>query len=222
MANLRLVQHTLLGAVRHRRTLATCRALLGALTLVAIGVQLVAASRVAGFHFANFFGYFTILSNAFAAAVLLYAAANVGPPHRLDVVRGAATVYLALVGIVFTLLLANLESNVVPWVNAVVHYLMPVAIVADWALNPPNSRLTAREALSWLAIPLSYVAYTLIRGSVVHWYPYPFLDVGAIGLVAMSAYVVGIFVITAFLAFGVRAVGNALRERRDRAARPPS
>ncbi len=217
------MQNTLLGAVRHGRTLSTCRALLGTLTLVAIGIQLVAASRIAGFHLANFFGYFTILSNAFAASVLLYAAANIGPPHRVDIVRGAATLYLATVGIVFTLLLANLESNVIPWVNGVVHYIMPVAIVADWISNPPHSQLTVREALSWLAFPLAYVAYTLIRGSVVHWYPYPFLNVDAIGLPAVTAYVAAIFVFTLLVALVVRAAGNALRKRRSGgAARPPS
>jgi hypothetical protein len=35
--------------------------------------------------------------------------------------------------------------------------------------------------LAWLAYPLVWFAYTLIRGASVDWYPYPFVDVAAHG-----------------------------------------
>ena len=46
----------------------------------------------------------------------------------------------------------------------------------------------------WLVFPLVWTAYTLIRGAIVDWYPYPFLDhrLHSIGVVAL--YVVGIAV----------------------------
>ena len=54
-------------------------------------------------------------------------------------------------------------------------------------------------ALVWLAYPLGWFAYTLVRGRATHWYPYPFVDVtqhgyGGVlvrGLVFMLAFAIG-------------------------------
>jgi hypothetical protein len=184
--------------------LAQCRLGAGALGLVAVCVQLVAAARSAHFNAANFFGYFTILSNIFAALVLVYAALRRNTPsHRLDVLRGAATVAMVLVGIVFSLLLAALESDLVPWVNVVVHYVMPVLLAADWLIDPPRQRLTMVDGFWWLVFPLVYLLYTLVRGAIVHWYPYPFLDVAQTGAATVGTYVLAIF--------AVMGIGNRLR-----------
>jgi hypothetical protein len=53
--------------------------------------------------------------------------------------------------------------------------------VIDWFLDPPRQRLGLKVAILWLAYPLLWFAYTLARGSVVHWYPYPFVDVSEHG-----------------------------------------
>ncbi len=102
---------------RQKRTIITgLRTLIGLLALSAVVVQLISAIKTPEFHPANFFGYFTILSNIFGAFVLLYAAAASGlTSRRLDLLRDASTLCLSIVGLVFSLLLANLESNVIPW-----------------------------------------------------------------------------------------------------------
>jgi hypothetical protein len=51
----------------------------------------------------------------------------------------------------------------------------------------------------------------------VHWYPYPFLTVDAIGYASVAAYSAGILVFTLLAAYIVMTVGNALRTRVDRA-----
>jgi hypothetical protein len=198
--------------VVNRTILAQCRAGAGALGLVAVGVQFVAAAQTPHFNPANFFGYFTILSNIFAALVLVYAALRrTTPSHRLDVLRGAATVCMVLVGIVFSLLLAALESDIVPWVNAVVHYVMPVVLAIDWLIDPPRQRLTMRDGFWWLVFPLVYLIYTLIRGAIVHWYPYPFLDVAQTGAAMVGTYVLAIFAAASILVSVVMGIGNRLR-----------
>jgi hypothetical protein len=198
--------------VVNRATLARCRVGAGALGLVAVGVQFVAAAQTPHFNPANFFGYFTILSNIFAALVLVYVALrHATPSHRLDVLRGAATVCMVLVGIVFSLLLAALESDVVPWVNVVVHYIMPVLLAIDWLIDPPRQRLTMRDGFWWLVFPLVYLIYTLIRGAIVHWYPYPFLDVDRTGAASVGTYVLAIFAATSILVSVVMGIGNRLR-----------
>jgi hypothetical protein len=64
--------------------------------------------------------------------------------------------------------------------------------------------------------PLVYFAYSLIRGAIVHWYPYPFLDPrypGGYGRIALYAVVLA--VVMALLAIAVNAIG---RWRADRAS----
>ncbi|MBK6825986.1 MAG: Pr6Pr family membrane protein [Chitinophagaceae bacterium] len=40
--------------------------------------------------------------------------------------------------------------------------------------------------LSWLVFPAFYLTYTLIRGALVNWYPYPFVDAGNLGYVKVA------------------------------------
>ena len=137
-----------------------------------------------------------------------------GRSPTFDLVRGAAVVYMSVTGIVFTLLLSNTDvDTAIPWVNTVVHQLMPIVIVADWLLDPPADRLTTRQGLLWLTFPLAWLAYTLIRGSLTGLYPYPFLNPANGGYGSVAIYIVAILVgMTAFIAVVVW-VGNALGSR---------
>ena len=182
---------------------------------------------------ANFFRYFTVQSNLFAAAVLLTGA--VRPADRraspvVDLVRGAAVLYLTTTGAVYEVLLAGdaRARGVVPWADAVVHRVMPLVLAADWLLDPPRTRLTPRQALVWLAYPLAFAASSLRRGAAVGWYPYPFLDpdrAGGYPRVAVNCVGIAGFVLLA--AWGIVAAGNARRAAepdgwRGMMPRPPS
>ena len=121
-------------------------------------------------------------------------------------------------GVVFSALLANLESEVIPWANAILHYAMPIYIAIDWCLDPPRTPISRRDAAMWLVFPAVYLAYTLVRGAIVHWYPYPFLNADTIGYASVAVYCAGILVFTLLAAYVVMTVGNTLRARSDRAA----
>lgn len=166
-----------------------CRIALGALALVAVVARLVQSSDDAGFSAANFFSYFTIQSNLIAAAVLLAAGTamlrNRPASQRLDMWRGGATLYIATTGVVYSLLLAADEPNLLRWTNLVLHYAMPVALVVDWAIDRPRWAIPFRRAVAWIAYPAAFIAYTLVRGAVVDWYPYPFVDVAERGYPAV-------------------------------------
>ncbi|HST54991.1 MAG TPA: Pr6Pr family membrane protein [Solirubrobacteraceae bacterium] len=122
-----------------------------------------------------------------------------GPPNErndsspYDLLRGAAVVYMTITGMVFTLLLSR-SAQALPWANAVVHYIMPVVIVLDWLVTPPQMPLTRARAARWLIFPAVYFVYTLVRGAIVDWYPYPFLDVDAHGYARVFANGVGVLV----------------------------
>jgi hypothetical protein len=169
----------------------------------------------------NFFSYFTNLSNIFAALVFLLGALALlrrrerPLPVANDLVRGAAAAAMAIVGIVYGILLRNEDlGTLLPWVNVVVHYIMPVAVVADWLYAPPTSRISLRQMGYWLIYPLLFLIYTLVRGAIVDWYPYPFLNPARVGgYGGVTLYAIAIF--AAFLIVGwlLVALGNAQKRK---------
>ncbi|WP_199523591.1 Pr6Pr family membrane protein [Micromonospora craterilacus] len=137
--------------------------------------------------------YFTIQSNIAVGLVAGYAAwrAWQGRPDPPAAVKGAVTLYITITGVVYHLVLANPAS---PFAmpepdralgealgNQFLHTVVPLLTVADWVLLDRRGRLRLRYALWWLAFPLGYLGFALLRGLVVHRYPYPFVDVGALG-----------------------------------------
>jgi hypothetical protein len=155
----------------------------------------------------NFFSFFTVLSNLLAivtllASALLYRRSADG--GGLAMLRGAATLYMAMTGIVYIVLLSALDSerfSAVPWENITLHYVMPAVMVVDWAVDRPSMPISFRRALLWLAFPIVYVVYSLVRGSLVGWYPYPFLDPAISGYVGVAVTSLGILVLALVLSF---------------------
>jgi hypothetical protein len=167
-----------------------------------------ADSADSAFRKANFFSFFTIQSNVLAVTMLclLVLVRRDERTPLFDGVRGGVVLSIAATGVVFALLLAGLQEEpqtAVPWVDFVVHNLMPLVLVVDWLVDPPRHRLPYWVAAAWLAYPFAYVAYTLARGAAVDWYPYPFLDVGRVGYdgVLVRALLLGILWTAAALAF---------------------
>lgn len=179
------------------------------LALTAISQQLLIHIS-ASYNVLNFFSYFTNLSNLFAAVILLLGVfLKSGGSH--DLARYVSTVNMAVVGLVFAVLLRNVDlGSLLPWVNFVLHYVMPVAIVLDWLVNPPAVKLKPRQVLLALVFPMIYLLYVIIRGAYTGWYPYPFLNpakVGGNGVVAAYSFALAatfIFFSWAFLAIGNR------------------
>lgn len=157
------------------------------------------------FNGANFFSFFTVLSNMFASVMLLASALAVHRgihSKRLNRFRGAAALFMVLTGVVFAVLLSGLDARVltaVPWDNTVLHYIMPIVMLIDWIVDPPRPTLTMRDALWWLMIPVAYVGYSLIRGPIVNWYPYPFLDPsnGGYGSILLACAAIAVFTLGA-------------------------
>lgn len=193
------------------------RLLFGMLALTALVCQFVLASRSPTFIPLNFFGFFTNLSNILAVGAFL--ACGLSPAfarsRRADVLRGAATLYLAVTAIVFATLLSELTAElgiIEPWVNVVVHELMPAVVILDWLLNSPGARPTWRDVAWWLAFPLAYLGYSEVRGAITGWYPYPFLDPAQVGSArGVAAYVVAILLGFVMVAALVRWTGQRRR-----------
>jgi hypothetical protein len=149
------------------------------LTLAAIGTQFIVQLQNR-FSVVNFFSYFTNLSNIFAAVVMIVGAAylpsNRAPTPTDDIIRGTSVVCMALVGICFQCVAPDVDLGaLLPWVNIVTHYVMPIVVVLDWLYQPPQSKLAVKQITYWLIFPLFYLAYSIVRGAIVGFYAYPFL-----------------------------------------------
>jgi hypothetical protein len=167
--------------MKHEKTLAGVRLAAGVLTLGAIFVQLV-DSITQDRSVSNFFSFFTIQSNLLVALLLVTVGTYVllGKSGRsVAYLRGALTLYMTMTGIIYILLLSGYEQGLqttIPAVNVILHYVMPVLVLLDWLIFPPQKKLSFKLALLWLIYPMFYLVYSLIRGIFVNWYPYPFIN----------------------------------------------
>jgi len=207
-----------------RRVIIGYRFALGAAVIMALVAQVHSLQLRPSFSLVNFFSFFTVLSNVMAAAVFLLGSIwmvlnrkNVAAAGY-DLLRGAITVYMVVTGMVYLTLLSGNEvalQTTLPWVNAILHYIMPVAVLADWLLVPPRTRLAATQIWVWLLFPAVYLVYSLVRGPMAQWYPYPFLDPGVVdGYGGVTAYAAGILVAILLTSLGILVAGNFARTKR--------
>jgi hypothetical protein len=133
-------------------------------------------------RFFNFFSYFTILTNILVALCLtlnaVASSSGLGKFFRKDSTQAALTVYILTVGIIYYLLLRNIWKPQ-GWhfiADATLHYAMPFLYLIYWLLFIPKGKLKFKYAITWMIYPGLYFIYSLIRGAITHWYPYPFID----------------------------------------------
>jgi hypothetical protein len=202
------------------RLLPWIRIAFGLLVAGAIAFMIWTLVGEGSFNALNFFTFFTILSNLLAAAVFLEGGRRrlAGSPPVPDLWRGAAVVYMTVTYIVFAVLLRDLQEDLnthVAWVDSVLHRVMPIAVMADWLVDPPRAAVTFRRALVWLGFPLAWTAFTLVRGAIDGRYPYPFMDPANGGYGSVAIYCVGIFALFVAIVSLVAWAGSALRQARS-------
>ena len=148
--------------------------------------------------------FFTIQSNVLSLIVAAQLARNPQRDGRLwRVVRLDALLGIAVTGIVYATVLAPIHEPK-GWqetsTNAVVHYVMPIGIVLGWLLFGPRPRIELRIVGLALGWPLAWLWYTLVRGAIWHWYPYPFLHVPTHGYLRVIVNSVLVTIVLALVA----------------------
>lgn len=208
---------------------------IAAATMIAVAVIAQFASSVAGAVdagrdvatvVANFFSFFTILSNVSAAVVLLIVGLRffvrgrpLGPePVALATALAWVTTYMLVTGVVYNLLLRGipLQPETVPWSNEILHVWGPLFLLLDLFLGPCRRRLGWSAALGAAIFPVAWIVYTLLRAPLItnpttgapYWYPYPFLDPNTDGWGSVVVYVIVIAVVIVGFAVGAVAVGR--------------
>jgi hypothetical protein len=133
---------------------------------------------------AHVLSYFTIQSNilvAVTSALLALRPARSGPVFR--VLRLDALLCISISAIVYHVVLDHSQPTPLRMVaNLLLHTAVPIGALVAWLLVGPRP-LLSWTVIAWALVPpLGWAAYTFVRGAVIAWYPYPFLDVTKIGL----------------------------------------
>jgi hypothetical protein len=197
--------------MKRRPILAWFRVGSAALVIAAIVFQLVWLANEGRFDPFRFFAFFTVQSNLLGVAVFLALVARGDRPRTpaVELLRGAAVVYLIVTFVVVIAFLSGEDVQLdLQWVDFVLHKLSPVVVLIDWLIDPPTVRLQWRTALVWLAYPLVWVTFTLVRGALDDWYPYPFLDPANGGYASVAVYFVTILGFFLVIGGAVVALGN--------------
>jgi len=193
------------------RGLMIVRAASVALVLLAIVVAAVTLASEGRFDPTRFFAFFTIQSNLVGVAAFAWLLANGTRPRTrgLELLRGAAAVYLTVTFVVVLVLLSDADVQLdLLWVDVVLHKIFPIVVVADWLIDPPQVRLAVRDALVWLVYPIAWAVITMVRGAADGWYPYPFLDPANGGYGAVALTIVAITAGFLVLSLAIVAVGD--------------
>ncbi|MGD8196141.1 Pr6Pr family membrane protein [Herbiconiux sp. P18] len=175
---------TTIGARVHR-VFAWLRLALAAVGVVALVFDLDYTLGFSTFSTVNYFLYFTFQSNLVNIGVLIASSLlALRRPGRGGAVfstfRGIVTTYVIVSGIVFGTIVSQASSHQyrieVPWSSQLLHFWIPSLLILDWIVGVGRPRLLWRTVPISLGFPIVWGVFTLIRGSIVGWYPYFFLD----------------------------------------------
>ena len=167
--------------------------LIGILALFGVSVQFIisinraiAADNSVSQVVINMLGYFTILTNTFAAVVLtvvgLLPNSRIGKIFATPKVFGCVVTSMLWVGIGFHVLLSDYWSpdGMEAVTNYLNHYIVPSALLIIWLVFPPKTQIPKWTPIFWEVYPVIYGIYIILRGELIGNYPYPFFDVNVI------------------------------------------
>lgn len=175
------------------------------------------SSRVANNVFRpwEYFSYFTIQTSLIAIVTLSVAgwfAWNGRTETRvLNIVRLCTVTFTVVVTLVYNLLLRGLPDAaadgdyvwpVLP--NEILHVWAAIFMLIDWILSSRRINLRVRTIFWVLVFPLVWLVYSIIRGLLVDWWPYWFINPNEpAGVPGMLSYIVGIMLFLLTVAIGL-------------------
>lgn len=210
----------------HLTTLVASVAWFGALLQLVLSLQLALTNGKALVDgLVAYLGYFTVLTNLLVAVSLSWPLLG---PHsapgrwfQRPGVSSAILVSILIVGLAYHLLLRQVwNPQGLQWLaDVTLHYATPLLCLLHWWFAVPPARMPWRAPLAWAVWPLAYLAYALLRGAWLQSYPYPFIDVTALGYRQTLLNSVGLLMVFLLLGTVLVAIG---RSRRGGVPKPPA
>lgn len=119
--------------------------------------------------------YFTILTNLLVAST--FTAMAITGRRAAPGLLAALTLWILIVGVVYHTLLADYSKTGLDFfADHATHTAVPLITAGWWLAFARHVAFPWRLAAIWLAWPLAYVSYALIRGAFDGIYPYFFID----------------------------------------------
>ena len=97
--------------------------------------------------------------------------------------------------------------------NLVFHTIVPVGAVLAFLVFGPRSELSGRAIVVSTAIPLAWIAVALVRGEIIDFYPYPFMDVNDLGYLGAFGNLLGVAVAYFIVAGAYLGIDRVLARR---------
>ena len=135
----------------------------------------------------RYFSFFTILSNIMMALSftlpLINPNSSAGRFWSKPSTLTAVALYIGATGIVYNIVLRPLADfdGLQLIVDELLHLIIPILFLLYWFLFVPKASLAWKNIWLWMIFPAVYCIYSLVRGAIVSYYPYPFLDVNHLG-----------------------------------------
>ena len=161
-----------------------------------------------------YFSFFTILSNIGVMVTYLAALTDWGWLlwFRRHQTKTMFAVLIFIVMLVYHFLLAGIWAPVGLFKLADVglHYAVPLIYLMWWASMSRSETLKLSAINAMMVPPLVYIIYVLVRGQLTGLYPYPFIDVGALGFQRVIVNALGLYAVTAVMMALFIAIDRAL------------
>jgi len=138
------------------------------------------------FRPAEYFTFFTITSCLLTGIALTIGGLRVlrnQPETRfLTLFRLTMAASMVIVGVIYNALLTDsvdardigYDWPVLP--NLVLHTYMPILVFLEWLIARTAVPLKLKSVFWVLVYPLTWLAFSIVRGLVTNWYPYWFLN----------------------------------------------
>ncbi|MDH7797455.1 MULTISPECIES: Pr6Pr family membrane protein [unclassified Beijerinckia] len=152
---------------------------------VGLAVQLQASSELSGsvpLAIWVMLRFFTVIANLLVAIFFTGVALRLLERMAASLL-GCITLAILFVGVVYMLLLRGLVelSGGAKLADLLLHHVTPILVPAFWLVFAPKGELRRVDPWLWSLLPLAYFVYAITRAAFDGRYPYPFMDVGAIG-----------------------------------------
>jgi len=152
----------------------------------------------------EYFSYFTIQTSLLAIVTLsvagYFAWTGRAETRVLNIVRLSTVTFTVVVTLVYNMLLRGLPDAaadgdyvwpILP--NEILHVWAAIFMLIDWILSSRRINLRVRTIFWVLLFPLVWLAYSIVRGLMVDWWPYWFINPNEpAGVTGMLTYIFGI------------------------------
>jgi hypothetical protein len=150
----------------------------------------------------RYFSYFTIQANLLVAISMFMLVTGRTGTQLFRVLRLASLIGIVVTGVVAAVALPPSPNYTVANLicDRLLHIVVPVLTFVGWIVFGPRGFVTRRDLLPSLIWPVAWLVATLGLAPITHWYPYPFLNVDAIGWGRVLVNCAGIAVLFLVLA----------------------